>query len=166
VGVVPHLSATQLCVKASKLALEDAGIAKDQLDGLITCASWAEPYIYHAVMIAEYMQIFPRYYIGAPAAGATTLAMLHHAASAIAAGVCNTMLIAAGDSLVSGAEQRAAVAVACRKHASLNAAAQMREPIAIEDVLNSRMVCDPLHLLDCSLVSLSSGPSGFDVCGY
>ena len=196
-GVVPHLSATQLCVRAAKLALDDAGIAKDQIDGLITCASWAEPYIYHAEMIAEYMQIFPRYCIGAPAGGATTLAMVHHAASAIATGMCSTVLIATGDSLVSGlsrdqaieamstaghpqferpygppipafyaliarahqhaygttAEQLAAVAVACRKHASLNAAAQMRTPIAVDDVLNSRMVCDPLHLLDCSLVS-------------
>ena len=29
----------------------------------------------------------------------------------------------------------------------------MREPITIEDVLNSRLIADPLHLLDCSLVS-------------
>jgi len=109
VGVVPYLSATQLCVKAAKLALEDAGIAKDQIDGLITCASWAEPYIYHAEMIAEYMQIFPRYCIGAPAGGASTLAMLHHAASAIATGVCNTVLIAAADSLVSGLSRDLAI---------------------------------------------------------
>ena len=35
----------------------------------------------------------------------------------------------------------------------MNPAAQMREPITIEDVLNSRLIADPLHLLDCSLVS-------------
>ena len=35
----------------------------------------------------------------------------------------------------------------------LNPAAQMREPITIESVLKSRMIADPLHLLDCSLVS-------------
>jgi len=29
----------------------------------------------------------------------------------------------------------------------------MREPIGVEDVLRSRMIADPLHLLDCSLVS-------------
>jgi acetyl-CoA acetyltransferase len=50
-------------------------------------------------------------------------------------------------------EQLAAVAVACRKHASLNPAAQMRQPITIDDVLNSKMIAHPLHLLDCSLVS-------------
>ena len=29
----------------------------------------------------------------------------------------------------------------------------MREPITVDDVINSRMIADPLHLLDCSLVS-------------
>ncbi|MFM7785114.1 MAG: thiolase C-terminal domain-containing protein, partial [Gammaproteobacteria bacterium] len=50
-------------------------------------------------------------------------------------------------------EQYAAVAVACRRHASLHPGAQMREPITVEDVLNSRLIADPLRLLDCSLVS-------------
>src|SRR5467141_2990496 len=197
VGVVPQYSATQLYVRAAKLALADAGLTKDNVDGLITCVSWAEPYLYHAEMIAEYMQIFPRYCITAPSGGGTTLAVMHHAASAIMTGICNTVLITMADSQVSGlsrdkaieamataghpqfeqpygppipafyallarahehaygttAEQRAAVAVACRKHASLNPAAQMRKPITIADVLASRMISDPLHQLDCSLVS-------------
>jgi acetyl-CoA acetyltransferase len=197
VGVVPDLSATQLYVKAAKLALEDAGITKDQVDGLITCVSFVEPYMYHAEMIAEYLQIFPRYCMTAPSGGGTTIAMIHHAASAIVTGMCNTVLITMGDSQLSGlsrdkaieamsgaghpqferpygppipafyallarahehaygttAAQRAAVAVACRKHASMNPAAQMRKPITVDDVLNSRMIADPLHLLDCSLVS-------------
>ena len=50
-------------------------------------------------------------------------------------------------------EQLAAVAVSARKHAALNANAQMREIISVDDVLGSRMIADPLHLLDCSLVS-------------
>ena len=83
VGVVPNLSATQLYVKAAKLALDDAGITKDQVDGLITCVSFVEPYMYHAEMIAEYLQIFPRYCMTAPSGGGTTIAMIHHAASAI-----------------------------------------------------------------------------------
>ncbi len=49
--------------------------------------------------------------------------------------------------------QLGAVAVAFRKHASLNPIAQMREPITIEDHQNSRWVVEPLHLLDCCLVS-------------
>jgi len=50
-------------------------------------------------------------------------------------------------------EHFAAIAVACRAHAARNPAAQMRELISIDDVLASRMIADPLHLLDCSLVS-------------
>jgi acetyl-CoA acetyltransferase len=50
-------------------------------------------------------------------------------------------------------EQFAAVAVSCRAHAARNENAQMRKPITVEDVLASRMIADPLHLLDCSLVS-------------
>ena len=102
VGVVPHLSATQLYVKAAKLALADAGITKDEVDGLITCISFVEPFMYHAEMIAEYMQIFPRYCMTAPSGGGTTLAIMHHAASAIATGMCNTVLITMLHSAMSG----------------------------------------------------------------
>ena len=49
--------------------------------------------------------------------------------------------------------QFGAVAVACRKHASLNAAAQMRKPITLEDHQNSPIIADPFRLLDCSLFS-------------
>lgn len=47
----------------------------------------------------------------------------------------------------------AQVAVSGRAHAARNPSAQMREPITVDDVLNSRLIADPLHLLDCSLVS-------------
>ncbi len=50
-------------------------------------------------------------------------------------------------------EQMAEVAVTLRRHAGLNPLAHKREPITREDVLSSRMITDPLHLLDCSLVS-------------
>lgn len=50
-------------------------------------------------------------------------------------------------------EQLAAVAVSTRAHALRNPAAQMQTPITIDDVMNSRLIADPLRLLDCSLVS-------------
>ncbi|MCH8058518.1 MAG: thiolase family protein [Proteobacteria bacterium] len=197
VGKVPHFGATALCVDAARRAMNDAGISKDQVDGLVTCNSMAEPYMYHAEVIAEYLQIFPRYCVSANAGGGTTLSSLHHAATAIASGVCETVLITLADSLRTGLsreqamkmqastghpefeipygptvpafyaliarahmdaygttpEQLAAVAVSGRKHAALNPNAQMRELISVEDVLNSRLIADPLHLLDCSLVS-------------
>ncbi len=50
-------------------------------------------------------------------------------------------------------EQLAEVAVSARKWAQLNPAANMREDLTIEDVVNARMIVDPLGLLDCCLVS-------------
>jgi acetyl-CoA acetyltransferase len=47
----------------------------------------------------------------------------------------------------------AEVAVACRRHASMNPEAVMRKPITIEDHQNSRWVVEPFHLLDCCLIS-------------
>lgn len=49
-------------------------------------------------------------------------------------------------------EHFGAIAVACRTHAQTNPNAVMRgRPITIEDHQNSRMIADPLHLLDCCL---------------
>jgi acetyl-CoA acetyltransferase len=49
--------------------------------------------------------------------------------------------------------QLAAVPIAFRKHASLNPRALMRSVITVDDHQASRMVMDPLHLLDCCLVT-------------
>jgi acetyl-CoA acetyltransferase len=54
-------------------------------------------------------------------------------------------------------EQLAEVAVSTRKWASLNPRAVMREPITVEDVLNSRMIAYPLTLFMCCLVTDASG---------
>jgi len=197
VGKVPAFSATELCIDAALRALDDAGIEKNEVDGLVTCQSMAEPHMYTAEVLAEYLQIFPRYCISTTAGGGTTYSSIFHAATAIASGVCNTVLVCLADSLRSGLsreqamrmqsstghrefeipygptvpayyaliarahmdtygttpEQFASVAVNARRHASRNHAAQMRELISTEDVLSSRMIADPLHLLDCSLVS-------------
>ena len=55
VGIVPHLSASQLCIDAALKALDDAGLTKEDIDGLITCNSFAEPILYHAEAMAEYL---------------------------------------------------------------------------------------------------------------
>jgi acetyl-CoA acetyltransferase len=54
-------------------------------------------------------------------------------------------------------EQLASVAVAQRKWAALNPRAMMREPITVEDVLESRMIAYPMHLLECCLVTDGGG---------
>lgn len=54
-------------------------------------------------------------------------------------------------------EQLAEIAVATRKWASLNPAATMRDPLTIDDVMNSTRISDPLKLLDCCLVTDGAG---------
>ncbi|MGN6792769.1 MAG: thiolase C-terminal domain-containing protein [Streptosporangiaceae bacterium] len=50
-------------------------------------------------------------------------------------------------------EQFGAIAVAQRQWAAGNPGAQYRDPISLADHQDSRWVAEPLHLLDCSLVS-------------
>ncbi|MGE5289091.1 MAG: thiolase family protein [Micromonosporaceae bacterium] len=50
-------------------------------------------------------------------------------------------------------EQFGAVAVAQRQWAAGNPRAQLREPITLADHQSSRWIVEPLHLLDCCLVS-------------
>jgi acetyl-CoA acetyltransferase len=54
-------------------------------------------------------------------------------------------------------EQLAEIAVTMRRHAGLNPRAKMRNPITVEDVLSSRLISDPLHLLDCCIISDGGG---------
>src|SRR2546421_2435646 len=54
-------------------------------------------------------------------------------------------------------EQLAYVAVAQRRWAAKNPRAAFRDPITVEDVLASRMVAYPFHLLECCLVTDGGG---------
>jgi acetyl-CoA acetyltransferase len=50
-------------------------------------------------------------------------------------------------------EQLAAVPVAFRHHASLNGRSVYRTPITVEDVLNSKPISTPLHMLHCCMTN-------------
>ena len=54
-------------------------------------------------------------------------------------------------------EQLAEIAVAIRKHASMNPEAMFRDPITVDTVVNARVISSPLHLLDCCLISDGGG---------
>jgi len=54
-------------------------------------------------------------------------------------------------------EQLAEIAVTMRRHAALNPLAKFRDPITVENVLASRIISSPLHLLDCCMVSDGGG---------
>ncbi len=53
--------------------------------------------------------------------------------------------------------QLAEIAVGVREFATLNPHAIYRDPITVDDVLNSRMIADPLHKLDCCSITDGGG---------
>jgi len=54
-------------------------------------------------------------------------------------------------------EQLAEIAVQTRFNASHNPKAMYRDPITVEDVIGSREICSPLHMLDCCIRSDGGG---------
>jgi acetyl-CoA C-acetyltransferase len=54
-------------------------------------------------------------------------------------------------------EQLAEVKVAASTHAQYNAHALLQNLVTVEEVVNSRMMSDPLHLLDCCVVTDGGG---------
>lgn len=54
-------------------------------------------------------------------------------------------------------EQLAEIAVTMRRHAALNPNAKYRDPMTVDDVLASRIISSPLHLLDCCVISDGGG---------
>lgn len=54
-------------------------------------------------------------------------------------------------------EQLAMVAVVQRQWAAMNPRASYRDPITVDDVLGSRMIAYPFHLLECCLVTDGGG---------
>ena len=194
-------SPIDLASEAIRNALDDAGLGRDDLDGLIV--SFGSPIGADADTLAYTLGLKLRLYNQTWAHGRFTASCLQWAAMAVNAGLANAvaclaavsfsgfrkpMMGGAGDAegareaggghgedpvfgmtspgagaaLVArkyfarfGATSRqlAAVAVAFRKHAALNPAAIMREPITMDDHQNSRFVCEPLHLLDYCLIN-------------
>ncbi len=183
----PGRSNLGLMAEAVKLALDDAHLRKEDVDGLVTAVYPAAP--------TEYMGLRPTFATGVDMAGATGATCIQLAAAAIAAGYCETILVtlsqardatgylplAAGpgpasvgsefESWVGPAvaanngyaliyarhmyefgtkpEQFARMAANQRFNAIQNPNAALREPITVEDVLNSRYTNEPLHLLEC-----------------
>ena len=54
-------------------------------------------------------------------------------------------------------EQLAEISVVMRSHAAMNPYALFRDPISVDDVVNSRVVSSPLHLLDCCVITDGGG---------
>ena len=99
VGIVPDKSPRELCVQVTLDAVRDAGLKLSDVDGLITCNAFAEPIMYHAEAVAEYLGWEPQHCVTVNTGGGTTFMALNMAAAAIEAGMADTIVVAMADSL-------------------------------------------------------------------
>jgi acetyl-CoA acetyltransferase len=109
VGRVPGLDTLGLQRKAASAALQDAGLALSDIDGLLTTPVRVENWAMPCGVVAEGLGIRPRYLATLDVAGASGASMLHHAAMAVATGQCHTVLCVAGQNLLSFSSSGAAV---------------------------------------------------------
>ena len=205
-GRVFGKSAMELAADAVGAAIEDSGLRKDEIDGLLTNAG-ITGFQGHGIglPLQNYLGMQDlRLLNHMNAAGSTAAQMVQYASMAIAAGMANNVVCVFADTpLAEGKGAGAAYAgaarnpvrprgmaglyaaagyfgantgyaLATRRHMDLygttqdqlgeiavsqrawavrNPLAQMREPITLEDYHASRWIIEPLHLLDCCLVS-------------
>ncbi|THD71770.1 thiolase [Thalassobius vesicularis] len=90
-GKVPHLSQTGLHADAALNALADCGLTVKDIDGIATGG-------HDAAEIAQYLGITPTWLDGTSVGGCSFIAHVRHAAAAIKAGLCTTVLITHGES--------------------------------------------------------------------
>jgi acetyl-CoA acetyltransferase len=196
---LPDMTEQQVHAQAAERALADAGLEFADVDGYATTGFFPM----FAVQMCEYFGIHPHYVDETNWGGASFEVLVEHAATAVEAGVCDTVLVTYGSVQLSAmgrklgtggrtgapvgtmafdqlwgntlvgnyamaaqrhmhefgttSEQLAEVAVTMRTHATKNPMAQYRDPITVDDVLSSRMIADPLHMLDCCVISDGGG---------
>ena len=88
-GLVPGKSALAHHAEAAFNALEDAGLAKSDVDGLFTAGI-------SNLGVAEYLGISPRYTDGTNIGGSSFIVHVAHAMTAINAGLCEVALVTHG----------------------------------------------------------------------
>ena len=193
-GRIPDASQIQLHADAALNALADAALSAADIDGVATAGE-------SPVDVAFALGIEPAWLDGTGVGGCSFMLHVRHAAAAINAGLCRTVLITHGESGRSRVgvggrmrpasslagqfeapfgpsgpptlftlpvlrymkdfglthEQLAMVAVVQRRWAAMNPRASYRDPISVDDVLASRMIAYPFHLLECCLVTDGGG---------
>ena len=185
---------------ALKAALEDAGLAREDVDGIAIHLGWPLGVDYDRV--AEAFGLDLRWVTQTWLHGRFVTSMIQQAAMAVACGLANVVACftaisftrerqilggpgdaegtreeggthgesppygltapAGGAALAmqrymalygATSEELAAVPIAFRKHALKSPHAVMKQPLTLEAHQASRMVVDPLHLYDCSLIT-------------
>lgn len=179
-----------MIAETARRAVEDAGLEKDAIDGLLIGPQVGETPMHVPATVAEYLGLQPRMANLVDLGGASAAGMVWRAAAAIAAGMCEVVLcvlaapreeplprspnrnpirefeppFGASGANISYAmpmqrhmeqfgtkpEDFAAIASWARHNAQYNPSAIFYgHPASVDDVLASRIITTPLHLLEC-----------------
>jgi acetyl-CoA C-acetyltransferase len=195
----PDTSTAELHADIIAGALADAGLEKDDVDGL--CITW--PGGMSTAAMADYLGLEGLSYVDSTnTGGASYVTHVGHAAAAIASGQADVVVTSLagrprsrdrdtgtqtrggsrapnsafespfGPSLVAlyalaarrhmheygtTSEQLAEVRAAASYHAQFNEHALYQDPVTVEEVVESRLIADPLHLLDCCVITDGGG---------
>jgi len=205
-GRVYGHDASHFAAEAIQRALDDAGLRKDQIDGLLVNPGITPVGGIGGIGLQNYLGLTHlRLLSSMNVGGATACVMVQYAALAVIHGMANHVICVFADAPLregrgGGAayggggggpgprpvgmgglyttfgvfgvnaqyaiatrrhmamygttnDHLGAIAVAERQWAAMNPIAEHRDPITIEDYHASRWVVEPLHLLDCCLVS-------------
>ena len=108
-GRVPDRTALQLQTDATVAALEDAGLALSDIDGVLTTPVRVDHWGMPCGVVASHLGIRPKFLSTVDLAGASGCAMIHQAALAVASGQADTVLCVAGQNLLSNRSRADAV---------------------------------------------------------
>jgi acetyl-CoA acetyltransferase len=102
-GKLPGSSALSLAVEAFKRALDDSGLKKEQIDGLLSMPGTTAPEgAYNFARLGETLGIDPVYTGSMIQGGNTAGALLHMAAMAVNSGMANYVACVFGDAAATG----------------------------------------------------------------
>lgn len=90
-GALPHMSEMDLRADAARRALADAGLTLADVDGITSAVD-------SPIDVAHYLGITPGWYDGTSVGGCSFMVHVRHAAAAIRAGLCTTVLVLHGQS--------------------------------------------------------------------
>ncbi len=101
-GQLPGLDPIDLMHQATSFALEDAGLERAAIDGVLCGYATTLPHLMLSTLICERMSLSPTYAHGVQLGGATGAAMVTLAVELVRSGRCRNVLVVAGENRLTG----------------------------------------------------------------
>lgn len=110
-GSHPGRNTVDLMSEAAQLALDDAGLQRGDIDGLVCGYSTTMPHLMLATVFAEHFGLAPRYAHAVQLGGATGYALVMLAHLLVASGAARRILVVGGENRMTGQSRDASIQV-------------------------------------------------------